>query len=148
MNAEISTDVVSNVQLGGVQLYVVLTMLCTGKDWNRIANALRGWSTAWRLLFQVCFQKDDARLMLTVILTVLVDTNDVVAEAGDAMDIDVILMRSSEGASRDSGSNGDSEFVCWYYEKRQCGKFGLDVRSRACSKQAREAWQRRDASTW
>ena len=68
--------------------------------------------------------------MLTVILAVLVDTNDVVAEAGDAMDIDVILMRPSEGASRDSGSNGDSEFVCWYYEKRQCGKFGLGVRSR------------------
>ena len=28
-----STDVVSNVQLGGVQLYVVLIMLCTGRDW-------------------------------------------------------------------------------------------------------------------
>ena len=37
--AEISTDVVSNVQLGGVQLYVVLIMLRTGRDWNRIANA-------------------------------------------------------------------------------------------------------------
>ena len=31
--AEFSTDVVSNVQLGGVQLYVVLIMLCTGRDW-------------------------------------------------------------------------------------------------------------------
>ena len=40
--AEISTDVVSNVQLGGVQLCVVLIMLRTGRDWHRIANALRG----------------------------------------------------------------------------------------------------------
>ena len=30
---EISTDVVSNVQLGGVQLYVALIMLHTGRDW-------------------------------------------------------------------------------------------------------------------
>ena len=37
--AEISTDVVSNVQLGGVQLYVVLIMLRTGRDWNCIANS-------------------------------------------------------------------------------------------------------------
>ena len=51
--AEISTDVVSNVQLGGVQLFVVLIMLRTGRGWNRIANALRGWSKeALRLLFQ------------------------------------------------------------------------------------------------
>ena len=71
--------------------------------------------------------------MLTVILAVLLDTNDVVAEAGDAMDVDVILMRSSEGASRDSGRNGHSVFVCWFYEKRQCGKFGLGVRSREAS---------------
>ena len=31
--AEISTDVVSNVQLGGVQLNVVLIMLCTEGVW-------------------------------------------------------------------------------------------------------------------
>ena len=50
--AEKNTDVAINVQLGGVQLYVVLIMLCMGRDWNRIANALRGWSTkAWRLFF-------------------------------------------------------------------------------------------------
>ena len=30
--AEVSTDVVSNVQLGGVRLYVVLIMFCTGRD--------------------------------------------------------------------------------------------------------------------
>ena len=37
--AEISTDVVSSAQLGGVQLYVVFIMLRSGIDWNRIANA-------------------------------------------------------------------------------------------------------------
>ena len=131
MDAEISTDVVSNVQLGSVQLYFVLIMLRTERALDCIASTMYSWSTkAWRLLFQVCFPKDDARLMLTVVLAVLVDTNDVVAEAGDAMDVDVILKRSSKCAS---GRNRDSEFVCWYYEKRQCGKVGLGVRSREAS---------------
>ena len=67
------------------------------------------------------------RLMLTMVLAVLLDTNDVVAEAGDAMDVDVTSSRSSKGASK------DFEFVCWYYEKRQCGKFGLGVKSREAS---------------
>ena len=81
--AKISSDVVSNVQLGGVQLYVVLIMLRTGRDWNRIANALRGWSTeAWRFLFQTYSPKSDARLVvLMMVLAVLLDTNDVMAEA-------------------------------------------------------------------
>ena len=82
--AEISTDVVSNVQLGGVQVYVVLIMVCTGRDLNRIANALRGWSTeAWRFLLQTYSPKSDARLvvLMMVVLAVLLDTNDVVAEA-------------------------------------------------------------------
>ena len=85
-SAEDNTDVAVNVHLGGVQLYVVLTTLCTGRDWNRIENALRGWSTkASRFLFQACSPKDDARLMLTVELAVLLDTNDVMVEGGDAM---------------------------------------------------------------
>ena len=114
--------VVSSVQLGGVQLYVVLIMLRTGRDWNRIANALRGWSTeAWRFLFQTYSPKSDARLvvLMMLVLAVLLDTNDVVAEASDAMDVDVILKRSSKGASESSGRNRDSAFVCWYFEKRQ-----------------------------
>ena len=79
-----SKDVVSHVQLGGVQLYVVLIMLRTGRDWNRTANASRGWSTeAWRFLFQTYSPKSDARLveLVMVVLVVLSDTNDVVAEA-------------------------------------------------------------------
>ena len=35
------------------------------------------------------------------------------------MDVNVILKRSSKGASESSARNRDSEFVCWYYEKRQ-----------------------------
>ena len=56
---------------------------------------------------------------MMVVLAVLMDTNDVVVEAGDAMDVDVTSSRSSEGASESSVRNRDSEFVCWYYEKRQ-----------------------------
>ena len=71
-SAEIITDVVSKVQLGSVQLYFVLIMVGTGRDVDRIASALRGWSTkAWRLLFQASM----------VVLAVFLDTNDVVAEA-------------------------------------------------------------------
>ena len=71
-SAEIITDVVSKVQLGGVQLYFVLIMVGTGRDVDRIASALRGWSTkAWRLLFQASM----------VVLAVFLDTSDVVAEA-------------------------------------------------------------------
>ena len=64
-SAEIITDV-------GVQLYFVLIMVGTGRDVDRIASALRGWSTkAWRLLFQASM----------VVLAVFLDTSDVVAEA-------------------------------------------------------------------
>ena len=47
-SAENSTHVLINVQLGGAQLHFVLITLCTGRDWDRIANALRGWSTRVR----------------------------------------------------------------------------------------------------
>ena len=64
---------------------------------------------------------------------------------GDAMVVEVTSSRSSEGASRDSGRNGDSEFVCLYYEKRQCGKSDLGVRSREAS--VFEASKRSSAET-
>ena len=60
-----------------------------------------------------------------VMLAVLSDTNDVVSEAGDAMDVDVTSSRASKGASEISGRNRDSEF--------ECDKFGLGVRSRQAS---------------
>ena len=56
---------------------------------------------------------------MMLVLAVLLDTNDVVAEASDATDVDVILKRSSKGASESSGRNRDSAFVCWHFEKRQ-----------------------------
>ena len=37
----------------------------------------------------------------------------------NALDVDVTSSRSSKRASESSGRNRDSEFVCWYYEKRQ-----------------------------
>ena len=79
----------------------------------------------------------------SVLLVVLVDMKDtgVNLDAGrikktsidfNALDVDAFT-KGSKGASKDSGRNGDSEFVSWYYEKRQCGKFGLGVRSREAS---------------
>ena len=44
-DVRISTDVVSNGPVGGVQLYIVLIVLCTGRNRVRITSALRGWST-------------------------------------------------------------------------------------------------------
>ena len=59
--------------------------------------------------------KNDARLvvLMMVAVAVLMDTNDVVEEAGDARDVDVTSSRSSKGASESSGRNRDSGFVCW-----------------------------------
>ena len=45
-SAKISTDVVSNVQLGGVQLSVVLIMLCTRRALDCAARVVHRW--AWK----------------------------------------------------------------------------------------------------
>ena len=96
--AEFSTDVVSNVQLGGVRLYVVLIMFCTGRDWGYIKLENRN---TLRFFFYTYSPKSDARLvvLMMVVLGFLLDTNDVVVEAGDATDVDVTSSRSSKGAS-------------------------------------------------
>ena len=61
-----------------------------------IASAMYSWSTkAWRLLFQVCFPKDDARLMLTVVLAVLLWWQKLETH----WTFDVTSSRSSEGVS-------------------------------------------------
>ena len=56
-------------------------------------------------------------MLMTMVLAFSLDTNDVVAEAGDAMDANMIVKWSRTGASVGSGRSKDSEFVCWYYEK-------------------------------
>ena len=118
-SAEISTEVVSNVQLRSVQLYLVLIMLCSFSGTvNRTANAPRSWSTkAWRMIFQAYSPMNNARLVVLrlVVLAFPLDTNDVMAEAGDAMDVNAILKRSLKGASKGSGKSKDPEFVCFYY---------------------------------
>ena len=111
MGPSISTDVVRNRQFGGVQLYFVLIVLCTGRDWDRIADALRRWSAkAWRFLFQAYSPKNDASLVVLMMWW---------QKPGDAMDANMIVKRPPKGASESSGRSKDAEFVCWYYEK-QC----------------------------
>ena len=114
------------------ELYVVLIMLCTGRDWDRIAIALRGWSTkAWRHLFQACSPKEDARLVVLtmVVVAILLDMKNagVNLDVGciemasiylNALDVDAFT-KGSKGASKDSGEKHDSEFVCWCCEKQQ-----------------------------
>ena len=100
--AENSAEVVMDLQHGGVQSYFVLIVLCTGRGWNRIANHLRGVSArVWRLLFQACSLKNDARLVVTMTMveqTLVLGTNDMVAEA--------VWESSLEGASESSGGAG------------------------------------------
>ena len=74
---------------------------------------------AWRLLFQAYSPKNNASLvvLMLVALAFSLYTNAVVAEAGDAGDVNAILKRSPKGASKGSVWSKDSEFVCWY-EKR------------------------------
>ena len=130
MNAEISTDL-SIVQLGGVQLSVVLIMLCTRRALDCAVSVLYSWGMkAWRMFCHAYSLWNDARLgvLMLEVLAILLDTKDVGVnlDAGcmkmtsidlNASDVDVTSSRSSKGASESSGRNRDSEFVCWYYEK-------------------------------
>ena len=52
---------------------------------------------------------------MMVVVAFTLDTNGVVAEAGDAMDANMTVKGSPKGASDGSGRSNDSEFV--YYEK-------------------------------
>ena len=107
-DVKISTDVASNLQLRCVKWYFVLIMVCTGRALDRIANAIRGWS-AKACLFQACSPKNNARLVVLMVVDLVfsLGTNDVVAEAGDAMDVSAILKRSPKGASKRSGRSKD-----------------------------------------
>ena len=54
-------------------------------------------------------------------------------------------MGQSKGSKKSKGKN-KREFKCCH----ECGKSGLSVRSREASvfEEAREAWHKRDTSTW
>ena len=56
-------------------------------------------------------------MLMMMVVAFTLDTNDVVAEAGDAMDANMIVKGSPKGACDGSGRSKDSEFVCWHYEK-------------------------------
>ena len=57
-DVRISTDVESNGQHGSLQLCFVLIVLCTGRYWDRTANAQRGCGTRTRsLLFHAYSRK-------------------------------------------------------------------------------------------
>ena len=83
--AEISADVVSNVQLGGVQLHVVLIMLCTGKALDCAVSAMYSWGMeAWRMFCHAYSLWNDARLVVLMleVLAILLDTKDVGVQSG------------------------------------------------------------------
>ena len=121
------------MQLGGVQLYVVLIMLRTRRALDCAVSAVYSWDMrAWRMFCHAYSLWDAARLVVLMldVLAILLDTKDaeVNLDAGciemtsvdlNALDVDVILKRSSKGASESSGRNRDSEFVYCYYEERQ-----------------------------
>ena len=116
-NAEISTDV-SNVQLGGVQLYVVLIMLCTRRALDCAVSAMYSWGMkAWRMFFHAYFLWNDARLVLLMleVLAILLNTKD----AGVNLDARCIEMTSIDLNALDFQGFWRDEFVCWYCEKQQ-----------------------------
>ena len=47
-----------------------------------------------------------------MVLAFTLDTNDVVAEAGDAIDANMIVEGSQKGVSESSGRSRDPEFAC------------------------------------
>ena len=67
-NAEITTDVVDNEQLGGVKLYVVLIMLCTRRALDCAVSAVYRWGMeVWRMFCRACSLWNDARLGVLMI---------------------------------------------------------------------------------
>ena len=91
-NAEISTDV-SNVQLEGLQLNVVLIMLCTRKALDCAVSAMDSWGMkAWRMFCHAYSLWNDARLVVLMleVLTILLDTK----EGGVNLDAGCIGMTS------------------------------------------------------
>ena len=65
----INMDVVSNGQLGSVQLCYVLITVCTGRDLDPIAKASRGWSArACRRIFRTDSLQNDARLAVMMMV--------------------------------------------------------------------------------
>ena len=76
-----STPWESEFEQGGLQLYFVLIILCTGRALDRIANAPHGWGMeAWRMLFQAFSPKNNARLVVLMleVSAFPLDTNDLV----------------------------------------------------------------------
>ena len=91
--------------------------------------ASRGWSArAWRRIFPESSLKNDAKLevlmMISFVLTL--DTNEVMAEAGDAMDANMTVKESLEDAAKSSGRSEDSKFVGWYRRTSECRKMQKD----------------------
>ena len=80
----------------------------------------------WRKFCHVYSLWNDARLgvLMLEVLAILLDTKDVVVNLGagcidlNALDVDD-LFEIIQRCFRSFGRNRDSEFVCWYYEKRQ-----------------------------
>jgi len=101
----------------------------------RVQRTIRTWRSMYSLSQMLHEEYEGVAISFsgvfpgTVVLAVLLVTNDVTVEAGDAMDVEVILKRSSKGASESSGGNRDSEFACWYYERQrtsECRKMQRD----------------------
>ena len=114
-----------------------------------------------RLFFQAYSPKKDARLVvMMLVLPVLLDTNDVVAEPGDAMNTNAILKSPLEGASgvlegagtqrSCAGTARERTSECRKMQRRmvdnkrrskrrlkckchECGQFGLGMNSREAS---------------
>ena len=134
-SAEISTDGVSNVQIGCVQLYFVVIMVFTGSDWDLVANASRGWSTEARFLYSACSPKNDAMLvvLMMVVWAFTLDLNDVVAEAGDAMDASAIVKGSPKvlprglGGARIQSSCVGRGTTTWYSRKIRVWATGKEI---------------------
>ena len=89
----------------------------------------RGWSArAWRRIFQAYSLKNGARLvvLMTMELAFSLDTNDVVVDAADAANANMIANGLLKVASKSSGRSEDSGFVCWCWQTSECRKMQKD----------------------
>ena len=169
MQRSVSTDVVSNVQLGSVQLYVVLIMLCTGRALDCVVSALYSWGMeAWKMFCHAyslwndasvvgqsgCWMhRNDKHRFVCVgrgmpsrkdpkVLPRILARNRIPSScAGISKKQQCVSECRRMKGPRHVKSNTTEEEQEWSSAVTSAAK-------RSCSRQAREAWWRRDASTW
>ena len=97
------------------------------RDWDRVEDTL----VAWRLLVRTDSLKNDTRLavLIMMVMAYTLAWNDVVADARDVTNSNMIVKESPKGAPNSSGiAPRCAVLVCEYTNGRDAQAFDVSVR--------------------